>query len=157
MSEGKRSRLTDEWSQILQATYGNLTLATTRQQLVFDDMLQLRDDRVGARRKRLEQAQQEVTAPVWFLLGLGAVVNIAFVLLFIDRRDESLGVLIGLMATVTTMVVSGLLLIWYSTTPTRTRAAASGPPRCETCSRSCASRTPHCSRPARLRAFRPRT
>jgi hypothetical protein len=54
-----------------------------------------------------------VTTPVWFFLILGALVNIGFVLLFIDRRSESVSVMMLMMAAVTIMIVSGLLLVRF--------------------------------------------
>jgi hypothetical protein len=113
MREGERSSVVDRWGQTLQQTYQRLQVTTPRAEVAFADVLKLSDARVSARRERLSEATPEVTAPVWFILALGAVVNIAFVLVFVDRRTEAFGVQAGLIATVTTMVVAGLLLVWF--------------------------------------------
>jgi hypothetical protein len=113
MGDGGRSAVVDSWSLAIQRTSLRLPVRTPREEAAFDDLLGLRDARLEARRERVAQADSEVTAPVWFILLLGAGINIAFVLVFIDRRDEALGVQVGLIASVTAIVVAGLLLVWF--------------------------------------------
>jgi hypothetical protein len=101
------------WAVSLQAAYERLPVRNLREQAAFANILDLRDARVDARRERLAQAEPTVTRPVWFILILCAVVNIAFVLLFIDRRGEGFAAQAALIGTVTTIVVAGLLLVWF--------------------------------------------
>jgi hypothetical protein len=113
MRERERSPVTDRWALRLQNSYEGLRVETLKEQAAFSQMLSLRDDRVDSRRQRLTQATPIITSPVWFILGLGALLNIAFVLLFVDRRSEALFVQFILMASVTAIVIAGLLLIWF--------------------------------------------
>jgi hypothetical protein len=119
MRDGKRSPKVDVWSFAIQHSFPTLPVETLKEQSAFDNLLNLSDDRVDARRERLTEATPIITTPVWFILGVGALLNIMFVLVFIDRRSESLVVQSFLMASVTAMVVAGLLLIWFLDHPYR--------------------------------------
>lgn len=113
MREHERSPVTDHWAFALQDSYKALQVETPKEEVAFGEMLTLRDERTDSRRQRLTQATPIITTPVWFILGLGALLNIAFVLLFVDRRSEVLAVQFILMASVTAIVTAGLLLIWF--------------------------------------------
>lgn len=113
MRDRKRSPVTDQWAFGLQDSYEGLEVKTPKEEVAFAEMLTLRDLRVNSRRERLTQATPIITSPVWFILGLGALLNIAFVLLFVDRRSEMLVVQAILMASVTVVVTAGLLLVWF--------------------------------------------
>ena len=58
-------------------------------------------------------ATEIVTPPVWFVLFLGALINVFFVLAFVDRRSERLIAQMCLVAAVTAITVAGLLLVWF--------------------------------------------
>jgi len=79
---------------------------------IYRALLEERDVRTDARRQRLFEAQQVVSAPVWLILVLGGALTMAFVLLFTDRR-ESFAVQGCLMATVAAMVAASLTLVWF--------------------------------------------
>jgi hypothetical protein len=103
----------EQWVVRLQDAYQRLPVRNLRAQAAFASIIELRDDRIDARRERLAQAGTTVATPVWFVLILGALVNIGFVLLFIDRRNESFLAQASLIATVTMIVVAGLVLVWF--------------------------------------------
>jgi Protein of unknown function (DUF4239) len=103
----------EEWTLNLQRSYERLHVRSPREEAAFSNILGLRDDRVAARRERLAEAEPTVTSPVWFILILGAVVSIGFVLLFIDRRGEVFAAQAALIGTVTTIVVAGMVLVWF--------------------------------------------
>jgi len=113
MRDQERSPVVDHWSLGLQRAYEEMVVATPKEAAAFSNLLDLRDDRVDARRQRLTQSTPIITSPVWFILGIGALLNIAFVLLFLDRRGESVLTQCILMAAVTAVVVAGLLLVWF--------------------------------------------
>ena len=113
MRDQGRSPIVDDWALDLQEDYQALPVENAKEAAAFANILDLRDDRVDARRQRLTQSRPIITTPVWFFLGIGALLNIAFVLLFLDRRGESLLVQCILMASVTAVVVAGLLLVWF--------------------------------------------
>jgi hypothetical protein len=113
MRRDERSAIVDDWSYALQRAYRSLSVPGPKEKIAFADLLNLSQDRVDARRLRVTQASATVTAPVWLILGLGALVNIGLALLFIDRRSESLVVQALLVASLTAVVVSTLLLIYF--------------------------------------------
>jgi hypothetical protein len=94
-------------------SYERLRVVTPKEQWGFGNLLTLSDERIDARRQRLTQSVPLITTPVWFFLGIGALLNIAFVLIFLDRRTETLAIQSLLMASVTAIVVAGLLLVWF--------------------------------------------
>jgi hypothetical protein len=112
MRDGQSSPVVDRWVEKLKRTSQEFELNSEIQRAAFRHLLQESDDRVAGRRERLSEADPVVTPPVWFILVLGGLVNIFFVLLFTDRRERFL-VQASLMAVVTTMVVTGLVLVWF--------------------------------------------
>jgi hypothetical protein len=127
MQQEERSPVTDHWALALQGDYEALQVETPKEQWAFGELLDLSDQRIDARRQRLTQGRSIVTAPVWFILGLGALFNVLFVLLFIDRRSERFGVQAFLMTSVTAIVVAGLLLVWFLDHPYEDKAGSIQP------------------------------
>ncbi|MGH2957131.1 MAG: hypothetical protein ACRDL6_09070 [Solirubrobacterales bacterium] len=113
MREQGSSQLVNDWGLSLSRTYERVPVRTDKEGWAFGNLLTLSDDRIDSRRQRLTQAVPIITNPVWFILGLGALLNIAFVLIFVDRRSEALAVQMILMAGVTAVVVAGLVLVWF--------------------------------------------
>jgi hypothetical protein len=107
------SGVVGDWSLTLQDSYETLRVVTPKEQWGFGNLLTLSDERIDSRRQRLTQSVPLITTPVWFFLGIGALLNIAFVLIFVDRRTETLAIQFLLMASVTTIVVAGLLLVAF--------------------------------------------
>jgi hypothetical protein len=129
MREGNGQPLpvVERWATELQGVYQRLPVRTLREQAVFANILELRDARIDARRERLSEAEPTVTSPVWFILILGALVSIGFVLLFIDRRGEAFLAQAALIGTVTVIVVAGLLLVWFLDHPYEDQAGSIKP------------------------------
>ena len=129
MREGNGDPLpvVERWVVDLQAVYQRLPVRTPREEAVFASVLELRTARIDARRERLSQAEPTVTSPVWFILVVGALVSIGFVLLFIDRRGEAFLAQAALISTVTVIVVAGLLLVWFLDHPYEEQAGSIKP------------------------------
>jgi Protein of unknown function (DUF4239) len=129
MREGNGDPLpvVERWVVDLQAVYQRLPVRTPREEAVFASILELRTARIDARRERLSQAEPTVTSPVWFILIVGALVSIGFVLLFIDRRGEAFLAQAALISTVTVIVVAGLLLVWFLDHPYEDQAGSIKP------------------------------
>jgi hypothetical protein len=112
MKEGARSAIVQHWVNRLQEGLHRLHPRTHAQQAAFLQLLGQQDKRTDARRARLTEANRALPAPIWFILGLGAFVTIGFAMFFVDRREHFI-VQGSLIAAITALVVSGLLLIWF--------------------------------------------
>jgi len=68
------------------------------------------------RRARLAEAPPTIPQPVWLMLTLGAVLTIAYVAVFADRRERwwTQAVMIG---SITALIVSGMLVISFLDRP----------------------------------------
>jgi hypothetical protein len=118
MRDGERSAAVDTWVARLQEAAGRLRLRNAIERSAFAHILELRDDRAAGRRERLSEADPVITAPIWLILGLGGIVAVLLVLIFSDRREHFL-VQASLMAAFTTVVASGLILVWSLDDPYR--------------------------------------
>jgi Protein of unknown function (DUF4239) len=112
MKRGERSEVVQDWVDRFERSLRDLDTRSPEQEAVFLRILEQEDERAVGRRERLSEATRSLPPPVWFLLGLGAVLTIGITLLFADRREEFL-VQGGLMAAVAALVTSGLLLVWF--------------------------------------------
>ena len=100
------------------------------QEAAFLQLLTQEDKRADARRARLSEANRELPAPIWFILGLGAFVTIGFAMFFADRREHFI-VQASLIGAITALVISGLLLIWFLDHPYENRAGSIKPDEME--------------------------
>jgi hypothetical protein len=112
MAHNDSSDVTSDWRLEMEDTLRQIEPETEQQISAFSQLLSERDDRSNDRRLRLAEAAPAVSTPVWVILILGGLVSIAFVLLFIDRKEAEL-VQVSLIATVAVLVVSGLSLVSF--------------------------------------------
>jgi len=112
MKHGLRSPVVQVWVNGLERSLHRLQPDTPARQAAFLQLLSQQDQRTEARRERISEANRALPAPVWFILGLGAFVTIGFAMFFVDRREHFI-VQGSLIAAITTLVLSGLLLIWF--------------------------------------------
>lgn len=130
MKEGARSPIVQGWVNRLEDALKRLHPSTPAQQAAFLQLLQQQDQRSDDRRARLTEANRALPAPVWFILGVGAIVTIGFALLFTDRREYFI-VQGSLMAAITGMVVAGLLLVWFLDHPYENQSGSIKPDEME--------------------------
>jgi hypothetical protein len=126
MKRGERSEVVQDWVDRFERALRGLDVRSTKHEAVFLNLLEEEDKRAEARRVRLSEATRSLPPPVWFLLGLGAVLTIGITLLFADRREEFL-VQGSLMAAVAALVTSGLLLVWFLDHPYEDQAGSIQP------------------------------
>jgi len=112
MQDGESSRVVDEWRLEIENTLRGIELRTPIEQAGFRQLLEERTTRSEARRERLLEGDPIISAPVWFILALGGLATVGFVLLFTDRR-ESFPVQASLIATVAALVSASLVLVWF--------------------------------------------
>jgi Protein of unknown function (DUF4239) len=112
MKEGDRSPVVQDWVNGLEEGLHDLHPVTPAQEAAFLQLLEQQDKRTDARRVRLSEANRDLPAPAWFVLGVGATVTIGFAFFFADRREHFI-VQGSLIAAITGLVVAGLLLVWF--------------------------------------------
>jgi hypothetical protein len=112
MANGTRSPVVQGWVRDLDHALRQIEIRTPNQEAAFLQMLGEEETRVEGRRVRLSESFRVLPAPVWFILGLGAVLTIGFPLLFADRRESFL-VDASLIASISALVTAGLLLVWF--------------------------------------------
>src|SRR5919201_3349504 len=130
MKEGSRGPIVQGWVNRLEEGLKQLHPETPAQQAAFLQLLEQQDKRTDARRARLTEANRALPAPVWFILGLGAFVTIGFAMFFSDRREHFI-VQGSLIAAITALVISGLLLIWFLDHPYEGRSGSIKPDEME--------------------------
>ena len=112
MKEGDRSSVVQEWVAGIEGGMKELDPRTPQQEAAFLQVLEQQDVRTEGRRIRLTEASRALPGPIWFILGLGALLTIGFAFLFTDRR-EAYFVQATVVGAVAALVTSGLLLIWF--------------------------------------------
>jgi hypothetical protein len=130
MKEGERSTTVQIWVNRFQGDLKQLDPRTPAEQAAFLQLLGQQDKRTDARRARLSEANRALPAPVWFFLFLGASVTIGFAFFFADRREHFI-VQGSLIAAITALVVSGLLLVWFLDHPYENRSGSIKPDEME--------------------------
>ena len=112
LKDGDRSPLVQDWVESFDQALTQLGVQTPKQEAAFQQLLEQADQRAEARRLRVTEANRALPTPVWFFLGVGALMTVGFALFFADKRELFL-VQGSLIAAVTVVVVSGLLLVWF--------------------------------------------
>jgi hypothetical protein len=126
MRHEHRAPLVDEWVLRIGDALGTQRVASLRDQALLQHELDNAGDRTTGRRERLSAATPFIPTPVWFVLVLGGIVTVSFVVLFKDV-DEPFGVQASLIAAVTIMTIAGLSLIWFLDHPYRQQAGSLEP------------------------------
>jgi hypothetical protein len=116
MKDDHSSAVTQGWLDRLDASFGQTQPTTAKQQNADATWRDLTAQRLDARRSRLQEAGPLIPSLVWILLIVGSIVVLAFTTLFADHRERAV-VQAVLMASVTTMLVSGLIMIKFFDDP----------------------------------------
>jgi hypothetical protein len=130
MKEGARSPVVQVWVNRFQGELKQLHPEAPREEAAFLQLLGQQDQRTDARRARLSEANRALPAPVWFFLFLGAFITVGFALFFADRREHFI-VQGSLIAAITALVVSGLVLVWFLDHPYENRSGSIKPDEME--------------------------
>jgi hypothetical protein len=126
-----RTVVHQEWPRMEAGTLGNgynpwgvamfQTLKTVEprsasEQAAYSKWLDQRTDRESARADRLHGAEGVIPAPLWIVLLLSAAVIFIFMLFFADSAERAF-VQAAMMASVTIVITSTLLLLWFLDNP----------------------------------------
>jgi len=112
MEDENRSSLVENWAARIAGLFARMQVVSPRQQVAFYHELTLNDKRSDGRRDRLDAATPFIPRPLWFVLIVGALTSIGFVVLFKDVA-EAFAVQAAMIAGVTLIITSGLAMIWF--------------------------------------------
>lgn len=126
MREQRESPVVQEWLVRIERTIEGVAIRNEKQGIAYGQWF----DRVAERREggrgRLAEAFPYVPAIVWAALFLGGLLLVTYVCFFADRGERWL-VQALMMAAVTVMVVSGLLLVRFLDRPYETASGGIKP------------------------------
>jgi hypothetical protein len=106
------SPVVNDWGSRFREAAQRVRLNSAVKTTTFRQLLTEQDNRIEGRRTRLAEAVRTVPLPLWFVLLLGAVLTIGWVVLPAGRRGSFL-VQASVTASVAAMVASALLLVWF--------------------------------------------
>jgi len=112
MRNGHSSPLVDYWIAAYRAVFGRLELRSVREQLGFQELLNLAATRTAGRQQRLSDDTPSVPTTLWIALVFGGVVTVSLQLGMADPR-EPLHVHGMLLAGLASVVVAGLLIVYF--------------------------------------------
>jgi len=110
MRAGHPSPLVDHWIGAYRALFARLALNSPREQLGFQDLLNLANTRTAGRQQRLSEATASVPTPLWLALVLGGCIVVA---LQVSFAGSGVRVHALLVAGLTAVIASGLLVIYF--------------------------------------------
>ena len=112
MRHGRSSPLVDNWIGAYGAEFDRLEVRSLRQQTAFGDLLTQASNRTIGRQQRLSDDTPTVPTPLWVTLIFGACLSVALNLGMVDPR-EKLYVFGLMLAGLTVVIVSGLLVVYF--------------------------------------------
>jgi len=112
MQEGRESSLVNDWGTRFRQAALQTQAHSFVQRASFRQLLTEQDERIDGRRTRLAEALRVVPPPLWFVLGLGGVLTIGWVILG-SSRSGSFFVQATVVASVAAMVASVLVLVYF--------------------------------------------
>jgi Protein of unknown function (DUF4239) len=112
MSKGRSSELVQSWIDKLGHEFAIAEPHGAREETAYAQWFDQQAQRRDGRRERLAEATPLVPLPLWFVLGIGASLTIAYMCAQADRRE---GVLIQSLpiAFVSTLATAGLLVVFF--------------------------------------------
>ena len=109
---GEGSPVVTDWGRVFREAAFELRVRSLVEQAAFRQLLVELDRRIEGRRMRLAEAVRVTPSPMWFVLILGALLTVGWIVLGADRRG-SFVVQAGAVASVAAMATATLLLVWF--------------------------------------------
>ena len=112
MREGRSSELVQSWIDRLGHEFAIADPHGAREETAYAQWFDEQAQRREGRRERLAEATPLVPLPLWFVLGIGASLTIAYMCAQADRRE---GVLVQSIPIgfVTALVTAGMLVVFF--------------------------------------------
>jgi hypothetical protein len=116
MREGRESEVVLGWLGQIEATVDQMPINEAVTEVALGHWLEEMAVRREGRRTRLAESESTIPGAVWSMLVLGAVLTVAYVVVFADRRERwwTQAVMVG---SITALIVSGLLVISFLDSP----------------------------------------
>ena len=124
MRNGHASPLVDHWIGAYRAEFERLELRSPREQLSFQDLLNLANVRTAGRQQRLSQDTPSVPTPLWLAIVLGGCIVVA---LQLSLAGSGVRVHALLVAGLATLIAAGLLIIYVLDHPYQTHTGGIHP------------------------------
>lgn len=109
MRNGHPSPSVDYWIGAYRAAFGRLDLRSPREQLSFQDLLNLANTRTAGRQQRLSQATPSVPTLLWLALVFGGCIVVALQLSLAGSGVRAHALLVAGLAA---LIAAGLLVIY---------------------------------------------
>jgi len=109
MRNGHSSPLVEYWIGAYRALFGRLDLHSPREQLVFQDLLNLASTRTQGRQQRLAVATPAVPTPLWLALIFGGCIVVALQLSLAGSGARVHGLLVAGLAS---LIAAGLVVVY---------------------------------------------
>jgi hypothetical protein len=134
MRQGRESEVVISWLAQIEAKIEEMPIDDAVSEVALGHWLDEMAARREGRRERLAESASTIPAAVWSMLVLGAVLTVAYVVVFADRRERwwTQAVMVG---SITALIVSGLLVISFLDSPYQQDGAYIAPTEMETSAR----------------------
>ena len=109
---GEGSPVVTDWGRRFREAAFELRVRSLIEEAAFRQLLMEQDRRIEGRRMRLAEAVRVTPPPMWFVLILGALLTVGWIVLGADRRG-SFVVQASAVASVAAMATATLLLVWF--------------------------------------------
>ncbi len=109
---GEGSPVVNEWGSRFRDAAFQVHIRSLVEDAAFRQLLMEQDTRIEGRRIRLAEAIRVTPPPMWFVLILGALLTIGWIVLGANRRGSFI-VQASAVASVAAMATATLLLVWF--------------------------------------------
>jgi Protein of unknown function (DUF4239) len=116
MRDERASPLVDDWLTEIEQTIDGVQLRSDTERVAYSHWFDQMSDRREGRRGRLGEAEPLVPALVWLALILGGALVVAYMCFYADPAERAV-VQAMMIGAVTTMVVAGMLVVWFLDRP----------------------------------------
>ena len=112
MQEGEDSPVVTDWGRRFREAAFEVRVRSLVDAAAFRQLLEEQDGRIEGRRMRLAEAVRVTPPPLWFVLIMGALLTVGWIVLGANRRG-SFVVQASAVASVAAMATATLLLVWF--------------------------------------------
>jgi hypothetical protein len=112
MGDGESSDLVESWVDALHRDFSAAAPQAAREDAAYSQWFDQAAQRRDGRRERLAEAVPTLPVPLWFALGMGAMLTLTYMVVQADRR-ENLFIQALPIACVSALITAGLLLVIF--------------------------------------------